>query len=79
MSEREPLARFHDWRTARDREAVTRRQSRSRCIALMALPVFIGLAGVVMATRALIVTHSAAQGGADAAHGPLTYSDEGDV
>ena len=44
MSEGRALVRFHDWRAARDRKAVTRRLWRSRCIGLVAVPVSIGLA-----------------------------------
>ena len=32
MTEREAMARFHDWRAARHRKAETRRLWRSRCI-----------------------------------------------
>ena len=31
------MVRFHDWRAARDRKAVTRRLWRSRCIGLVAV------------------------------------------
>jgi hypothetical protein len=57
------MVRFHDWRAARDRKAVTRRIWRSRCIGLVAVPVSIGLATLVLpvgtssfCTRRLIVT-----------------------
>ena len=49
MSKDRALVRFHDWRTARDRKAVTRRLWRSRCIGLVAVPVSIGLATLVAA------------------------------
>ena len=42
------LVHFHDWRAARDRKAVTRRHWRSRCIGLVAVPVSIGLATLVL-------------------------------
>ena len=48
MSEREALARFHDWRAARHRKAETRRLWRSRCIRL-AVPLSIGLAALALA------------------------------
>ena len=48
MSKGRALVRFHDWRTARDRKAVTRRLWRSRCIGLVAVPVSIGLATLVL-------------------------------
>ena len=48
MSEGGALVRFHDWRAARDRKAVTRRLWRSRCIGLVAVPVSIGLATLVL-------------------------------
>src|SRR5246127_5941466 len=44
MSEGGALVRFHDWRAARGRKALTRRLWRSRCIGLVAVPVSIGLA-----------------------------------
>ena len=50
MSEGRALVRFHDWRAALDRKAVTRRLWRSRCIiGLVAVPVSIGLATLVLA------------------------------
>jgi hypothetical protein len=49
MSERETPVRFHDWRAAPDRKASTRRRWRSRCIRLVAVPVSIGLAALVLA------------------------------
>jgi hypothetical protein len=48
MSEGGELVHFHDWRAARDRKAVTRRLWRSRCIGLVAVPVSIGLATLVL-------------------------------
>ena len=48
MSEREALVRFRDWRAARDRKVATRRLWRSRCIGLVAVPVSIGLATLVL-------------------------------
>ena len=48
MSEGGALVRFHDWRAARDRKAATRRLWRSRCIGLVAVPVSIGLATLVL-------------------------------
>ena len=50
MSEPEALARFHDWRAARDRQAASRRQWRSRCIGLVAVLMSIGLAALVVAS-----------------------------
>ena len=47
MSEREALARFHDWRAARGRQAASRRQWRSRCIGLVAVLMSIGLAALL--------------------------------
>jgi hypothetical protein len=44
VSEGGALVRFHQWRAARDRKALTRRLWRSRCIGLVAVPVSIGLA-----------------------------------
>ena len=58
MSKGRALVRFHDWRTARDRKAVTRRLWRSRCIGLVAVPVSIGLATLVLPAR-----HPSAPGG----------------
>ena len=49
MSKDRALVRFHDWRTAPDRKAVTRRLWRSRCIGLVAVPVSIGLATLMVA------------------------------
>ena len=49
MSEREAPVRFHDWRAAPDRKAATRHLWRSRCIGLVAVPVSIGLATLVLA------------------------------
>jgi hypothetical protein len=49
MSKREAPVRFHDWCGARDRKAATRRRWRSRCIRLVAVPVSIGLAALVLA------------------------------
>jgi hypothetical protein len=49
MSEGRALVRFHDWRAARDRKAVTRRLWRSRCSELVTVPVSIGLATLVLA------------------------------
>ena len=48
MSEREALARFHDWRAARHRKAEKRRLWRSRCIRL-AVPLSIGLVALAPA------------------------------
>jgi hypothetical protein len=48
MSKGGALVRFHDWRTARDHKAATRRLWRSRCIGLVAVPVSIGLATLVL-------------------------------
>ena len=48
MSEGRALVHFHDWRAARDRKAVTRRLWRSNCIGLVAVPVSIGLATLVL-------------------------------
>jgi hypothetical protein len=39
MSEREALARYHDWCASRYRKAATRRLWRSHCIRLVAVPV----------------------------------------
>jgi len=50
MSEREALARYHDWCASRYRKAATRRLWRSHCIRLVAVPVSIGLATLVLAT-----------------------------
>ena len=47
MSEGGALVRFHNWRTARDRKATTRRLWRCRCIGLVVVPVSIGLATLV--------------------------------
>ena len=49
MSEGRALVHFHDWRAARDRKAATRRLWRSNCIGLVAVPVSIGLATLVLA------------------------------
>ena len=49
MSEGRALVRFHDWRSARDHKAATRRVWRSRCCGLVAVPVSIGLATLVLA------------------------------
>jgi hypothetical protein len=51
MSEGGALVHFHDWRAARDRKAATRRLWRSRCIGLVAVPVSIGLATLVLRKR----------------------------
>ena len=51
MSKGGALARFHDWRAARDHKAVTRHFWRCRCIGLVAVPVSIGLATLVLAAR----------------------------
>ena len=48
MSEGRALVHFHDWRAARDRKAATRRLWRSRCCGLVAVPVSIGLATLVL-------------------------------
>ena len=48
MSEGRALVHFHDWRAARDRKAATRRLWRSRCSVLVAVPVSIGLATLVL-------------------------------
>ena len=48
MSEGGALVRFHDWRAARDRKAATRRLCGSRGIGLVAVPVSIGLATLVL-------------------------------
>ena len=48
MSDGGELMRFHDWRSARDRKAMTRRLWRSRCSGLVAVPVSIGLATLVL-------------------------------
>ena len=48
MSEGRALVRIHDWRAARDRKAMTRRLWRSRCSGLVAVPVSIGLATLVL-------------------------------
>jgi hypothetical protein len=47
VTEREALARFHDWRAALHRMAETRRLWRSRCIRL-AVPLSIGLAAFAL-------------------------------
>ena len=52
MSEGGELVHFHDWRAARDRKAATRHLWRSRCIGLVAVPVSIGLATLVLPTDA---------------------------
>ena len=49
MSDGGELVRFHDWRAARDRKAMTRPLWRSRCCGLAAVPVSIGLATLVLA------------------------------
>ena len=43
------LVHFHDWRAARDRKAATRYLWCSRCIGLVAVPVSMGLATLVLA------------------------------
>jgi hypothetical protein len=48
MSKGGALVRFHDWRAARDHKAVTRHFWRCRCIGLVAVPVSIGLATLVL-------------------------------
>ena len=48
MSEGGALVHVHDWRAARDRKAVTRGLWPSRCSGLMAAPVSIGLAPLVL-------------------------------
>ena len=48
MSDGGELVRFDDWRAARDRKAMTRRLWRSRCSGLVAVPVSIGLATLVL-------------------------------
>ena len=48
MSEGAALVRFHDWRAAGDRKALTRRLWRSRSIGLVAVPVSIGLVTLVL-------------------------------
>ena len=53
MSKREAPVRFHDWCGARDRTAATRRRWRTRCIRLVAVPVSIGLAALVLAAGTL--------------------------
>jgi hypothetical protein len=69
MSEGGALVRFHDWRVAGDRKAATRRLWRSRCIGLVAMPVSIGLATLVLAvgtssfcTRRLTVAQNLSAG-----------------
>jgi hypothetical protein len=49
MSEGRALGRFHNWRTARDRKAASRRLWRCRGNGPVVLPVSIGLATVVLA------------------------------
>ena len=49
MSDGGELVRFQDWRATRDRKAMTRRLWRSRCSGLVAVPVSIGLATLVLA------------------------------
>jgi hypothetical protein len=50
MSEGGELVRFHDWRAARGRKAVTRRLWPSRCMhRVVAVPVSIGLATLMVA------------------------------
>ena len=48
MSDGGELMRFHDWRAARDRKAMTRRLWRSRCSGSVEVPVSIGLATLVL-------------------------------
>ena len=48
MSDGGELVRFDDWRAARDRKAMTRRLWRSRCSGLVAVPISIGLATLVL-------------------------------
>ena len=64
---------FHDWRAALDRKAVTRRLWRSRCSGLVAVPVSIGLATLVLAAGTSILLHPAAHRGAEVRHRLLTY------
>ena len=73
MSEGGALVRFHDWRAARDRKAVTRRLWRSRCSGLVAVPVSIGLATLVLPVGHVILLHPAAHRGAEVRHRLLTY------
>ena len=42
------MVRFHDWRAARDRKAVTRRLWRSAASGLVPVPISIGLATLVL-------------------------------
>jgi hypothetical protein len=49
MSKGGALGRFHNWRTARDREAATRRLWRCGCNGPVAVLVSIGLATLVLA------------------------------
>ena len=49
MSEHEALAHYHDGRALRHRKAATRRLWRSHCIRLVAVPVSIGLATLLLA------------------------------
>jgi hypothetical protein len=53
MSEGGALVRFHDWRTALDRKPMTRRLCGSRGIGLVAVPVSIGLATLVLGVGTL--------------------------
>ena len=62
MSEGRALVRFHDWRTARDHKAATRHFWRCRCIGLVAVPVSIGLATLVLAVEQVMLLHPAAYG-----------------
>jgi len=52
MSEHKALKGFHDWRTARHREA-SRIQWPPRLVALRAVPICLGLTALVLATKAL--------------------------
>jgi hypothetical protein len=54
------LVRFHDWRTGRDHKAATRHFWRCRCIGLVAVPVSIGLATLVLPVE---TRHPSAPGG----------------
>jgi hypothetical protein len=73
MSEGAALVRFHDWRATRDRKVAKRRLWRSRCIGLVAVPVSIGLATLVLAVGTSSLRTRQPTVGAEVRHRLLTY------
>src|ERR1700736_1389494 len=73
MSEGRAMVRFHDWRAARDRKAVTRRLWRSRCHRAGGGACLDWACDPGAAGRHVILLHPAAHRGAEVRHRLLTY------